>query len=221
MSEIAGIPVVAAPVHARAVCFTGDNLEEVRTVVLASLYASRELPEGYDMAIGWPEHSNPTAIKVWDFRSERWAYAMPGDWIIVFDTGVLVLDQWWYRTLFASHTAEEADRLSRAAELAAQLQELLALREEPPRAAPVDSLSAVNLRQVPQHYAGPPMQVPVVGDIWRDTSGKTWTVHHVPDDEWWTADCRDEEGLRWFWSVLWQYYAPLTLIHRAQVSTAA
>lgn len=212
------MPVVAAPVRAHAVCFTGENLDEVRSVVLASLNRAGQAPEGYDLAIGWPEHSNPTAIKLWDFRSERWTYAMPGDWVIVFDTGVLVLNEWWFRTLFSSQTTTP-DRLSQAAELAAQLQELLAIREAPPRPA-ADSLSAIHLRPVPQHYAGPAMPVPAVGDVWRDSSGKTWTVHHVPD-EWWMAECWDEEGLRWFWQVLWQYYAPLSAVHRASSFTAA
>lgn len=213
------MPVVAAPVHAHAVHFTGDNLDEVRAVVLASLNGARELPEGYNLAIGWPETSNPAAIKLWDFRSECWMYAMPGDWIVVFDTGVLVLNQWWFQTLFGSRTAASPDRLSRAAALAAQLQQLLAAEEGQP-AAP-ELRSADNLRRVPPHYSGPPMPVPSVGDVWHDASGKSWTVASIPSDEWWMAECWDEGGLRWLWQVIHQYYSPLTLIHRASAVTAA
>jgi len=216
VSETAGIPVVAAPVRAHAVCFTGDNLNEVRAVVSSCLHGSPEPPDGFGFAVGWPETSNPAAIKLWDPRSERWAYAMPGDWIIVVD-GVLVLNQWWFRTLFNGHAAAP-DRLSQAAELAAQLQQLLAVQEEP--APPRDPLSPVNLVQVPPHHTVPPMPIPVVGDVWRDESGKTWTVRRVPE-QWWEAECVDGDGYQWTWQMLHRHYSPLVLDHRTSVFTAA
>lgn len=212
------MPVMTVPVRARAVCFTGDNLDEVRTAVLASFNGAREVLNGYDHAVGWPEASNPAAARLWDFRSERWVYAMPGDWVIVFDTGVLVLNEWWFRALFTGHPAAPQDRLSQAAQLAAQLQELLAVQEAPVPA--LDPLSPRNLLQVPPHLSGPPMPVPVVGDVWRDESGKTWTVRSVPE-HWWDAECIDGDGYRWTWLVLWKHYSPLVLDHRVPVFTAA